>query len=55
MRTDRIDASATGPDRLFDDGMLGEEYELVGVFNEDPDREPGYEYEIFVVAVNSEV
>ena len=35
--------------------MLGDEYELIGVYNDEPEDEPGFEYEIFIVSVGSAV
>lgn len=37
------------------EGVLGKEYELVGVYNEEPGEDPGFEYELFIVSVGSEV
>ena len=36
------------------EGVLGEEYELVGVYNEEPGEAPGFEYELFIVSAGSE-
>ncbi len=55
MSAHRDSASDASADGMFDDGVMDDQYELVGVFNEDSDQEPGYEYEIFIVAARSEV
>lgn len=55
MSAHRDSVSDASADGMFDDGVMDDQYELVGVFNEDSDPEPGYEYEIFIVAARSEV
>lgn len=39
-------------DDSFSKGMIGDEYDFVGVFNDDPSDEPVHDYEVFIVAVN---
>lgn len=55
MSAHRDSASDGAVEGMFDDGVMDDQYELVGVFNEDSEPEPGYEYEIFIVAARSEV
>ena len=50
---------STDSEELFtaslDEGMLGDEYELIGVYNDEPEDNQGFEYEIFIVSVGSAV
>ena len=39
----------------LDEGMLGDDYELIGVYNDEPEDNQGFEYEIFIVSVGSAV
>ena len=59
IRTSPTTASRARSARVFEsalrEGVLGEEYELVGVYNEEPGEDPGFEYELFIVSVGSEV
>lgn len=50
---------STDSERSFeasvDEGLLGDEYELIGVYNDEPADDQGFEYEIFIVSVGSAV
>lgn len=43
----------------FEEGMLGDEYELVGLYRDgsdhDPDDASDFDYEIFIMSVGTEV
>ncbi len=39
-------------DESFSKGMIGEEYDFVGVFNDGSSDESAHDYEVFIVAVN---
>ncbi len=52
-------SNSTDSEKLLEasvnEGMLGDEYELIGVYNEEPDEDQGFEYEIFIVSVGTAV
>lgn len=37
----------------LDEGILGDEYEVIGVYNEEDTDDSGFDYEIFIVSVGS--
>lgn len=39
----------------LNEGMLGDEYEIVGFYNDDADSGSEHEFEIFIVSVGTEV
>ena len=42
-------------DDSFFEGMIGDEYDLVGVFDDSRSDEPVHDYEIFIVAVRPDL
>lgn len=42
-------------DDSFSKGMIGDEYDFVGVFNDDRPDEPVRDYEVFIVAVKPDL
>lgn len=45
----------TSADESFAEGMIGDEYDFVGVFNDSRPDDQISDYEVFIVAVNADI